>query len=126
MENELERLTHETRQDLAARGLGANVSLPPDLLRERAQRRVKLGLILGEMVKTHELHPAAEQVRAIVEDFAQSYENPAEVIKWHYSAPERLKDAESVALEDNVVNWVLEKVTVEDKAMTLDELMGRS
>lgn len=126
VENELERLTHETRQDLAARGLGANVSLPPDLLRERAQRRVKLGLILGEMVKTHELHPAAEQVRAIVEDFAQSYENPAEVIKWHYSAPERLKDAESVALEDNVVNWVLEKVTVEDKAMTLDELMGRS
>ncbi len=126
VESELERLSHETRQDLAARGLGANVSLPQDLLRERAQHRVKLGLILGEMVKAHELHPAAEQVRAIVEDFAQSYENPAEVIKWHYSAPERLKDAESVALEDNVVNWVLEKVTVEDKAMTLDELMGRS
>lgn len=127
VENELERLAHETRQDLAARGLSEkNVSLPDDLLRERAQQRVKLGLILGEMVKMHGLHPAAEQVRAVVEDLAQSYENPAEVIKWHYSAPERLNGAESVALEENVVSWVLEKVTVVDKTMTLDELMGRS
>ncbi len=126
VENELERLTQEARHDLAARGLSAkNLSLPQDVLQERAQHRVKLGLILGEMVKAHGLHPAPEQVRTIVEDLAQSYENPAEVIKWHYSAPERLGDAEALALEDNVVGWVLEKVTVADKTMTLDELMGR-
>jgi trigger factor len=100
--------------------------LPQELLHERAQRRVGLGLILGELVKTHNLHPKPEQVRAVVEDLAQSYENPAEVVKWHYSAPERLSEVESAALEDNVVKWVLENVRVTDKAMSLDELMGRS
>jgi trigger factor len=127
VEVELERLTQSTRDDLAARGMNAgDVSLPEDLLRERAQRRVNLGLILGELVKMHGLHPKPEQVRAVVEDLAQSYENPAEVVKWHYSVPDRLNEVESAALEDNVVRWVLDKVMVVDKAMTLDELMGRS
>ena len=62
----------------------------------------------------------------MVEDLAESYENPAEVVKWHYAAPDRLNEAESLALEENVVTWVLEKVNVEDKPMTLDELMGRA
>lgn len=126
VEVELERLTQSARDDLASRGLSdRNVPLPQDLLRERAQRRVNLGLILGELVKIHNLHPKPEQVRAVVEDLAQSYENPAEVIKWHYSVPDRLNEAESAALEDNVVTWVLDKVAVVDKPMTLDELMGR-
>jgi trigger factor len=124
---ELERLTQDAHKELASRGLHAkNTPLPQELLNERAQRRVGLGLILGELVKTHNLHPKPEQVRAVVEDLAQSYENPAEVIKWHYSAPERLSEVESAALEDNVVKWVLENVKVTDKAISLDELMGRS
>jgi trigger factor len=124
---ELERLTEDAHKELMSRGLGAkNMPLPQDLLKERAQQRVNLGLILGELVKAHNLHPKPEQVRAVVEDLAQSYENPAEVVKWHYSAPERLGEVESAALEDNVVKWVLENVKVTDKAMSLDELMGRS
>jgi trigger factor len=124
---ELERLTQDAHKEMASRGLHAkNTPLPQELLNERAQRRVGLGLILGELVKTHNLHPKPEQVRAVVEDLAQSYENPAEVIKWHYSAPERLSEVESAALEDNVVKWVLENVKVTDKAISLDELMGRS
>ena len=124
---ELERLMHDARVDLASRGVNSkNMPLPQDLFYERAQRRVSLGLILAELVKMHGLHPKPEQVRAMVEDLAQSYENPTEVVKWHYAAPDRLNEAESLALEDNVVQWVLEKVRVEDKAMTLDELMGRA
>ena len=127
VEMEQERLMQEARDDLASRGLSAkNLPLTQDLLLERAQRRVTLGLILGELVKSHSLHPKSEQVRAIVEDLAQSYENPAEVLKWHYSVPDRLNEVESAALEDNVVMWVLEKVAVADKLTTLDELMGRS
>ncbi|SEL21071.1 trigger factor [Nitrosovibrio tenuis] len=127
VEVELERLMHDARHDLASRGMNAkNVPLPHDLFYERAQRRVNLGLILAELVKMHSLHPKPEQVRAMVEDLAQGYENPAEVVKWHYAAPDRLNEAESLALEDNVVQWVLEKVKVEDKSMTLDELMGRA
>jgi trigger factor len=126
-ELELERLTQDAHKELVSRGLGAkNFPLPQELLKERAQRRVCLGLILGELVKMHNLHPKPEQVRAVVEDLAQSYENPAEVVKWHYSTPERLHEVESAALEDNVVKWVLENVKVTDKEMSLDELMGRS
>ena len=127
VEAEMERLMHDARRDLASRGVNPkDMPLPQDLFQERAQRRVSLGLILAELVKTHGLQPKPEQVRAMVEDLAQSYENPAEVVKWHYAAPDRLNEAESLALEDNVVQWVLEKVKVEDKPMTLDELMGRA
>ncbi len=127
VEAEVERLMHDARRDLASRGVDPkNMPLRQDLFYERAQRRISLGLILAELVKTHGLQPKPEQVRAMVEDLAQSYENPAEVVKWHYAAPDRLNEAESLALEDNVVLWVLEKVKGEDKAMTLDELMGRA
>jgi trigger factor len=127
VEMEVDRLMEDARNDFASRGMDTkNFSLPHDMLEERAQHRVKLGLILGELVKTHNLHPKPEQVRAVVEDLAQAYENPAEVVKWHYAAPERLREAESAALEDNVVTWVLEKAVVTDKPMMLDELMGRS
>lgn len=127
IEAEMERLMHDARQDLVSRGVNPkNMPLPHDLFHERAQRRVSLGLILAELVKMHGLQPKPEQVRAMVEDLAQSYENPAEVVKWHYAVPDRLNEAESLALEDNVVQWVLEKVKVEDKPMTLNELMGRA
>ena len=127
VELELERLMQDARRDLASRGMHAkDVPLPQDLFLERAQRRVNLGLILAELVKIHKLHSTPERVRAVVEDLAQSYENPDEVVKWHYSSQERLNDAESAVLEDNVVTWVREKVAVVDKPMTLDELMGKS
>jgi trigger factor len=127
VELELERLMQDARHDLESRGMNAkNVPLPRDLFHERAQRRVSLGLILGELVKIHSLHTRPEQVRAVVEDLAQSYENPDEVVKWHYSSSDRLSGAESAVLEDNVVTWVLEKAVIVDKPMTLDELMGKS
>ena len=126
VEIERERLMEDARRDLATRGMNKNMPLPPELFNERAERRVKLGLILAEVVKLHGLQPKPEQVRAIVEDIAQSYENPAEVVKWHYAVPVRLNEAESLALEENVVTWVLEKATVEDKPVMFDELMGRA
>lgn len=126
VEIERERLMDDARRDLATRGMNKNMPLPPEFFDERAERRVKLGLILAEVVKLHGLQPKPEQVRSVVEDIAQSYENPAEVVKWHYAVPERLNDAESLALEENVVTWVLEKATVEDKPVTFDELMGRA
>lgn len=127
VEREVERLMQDAHNDLESRGMSAkNVPLPRDLFHERAQRRVSLGLILAEVVKVNGLHAKPEQVRAVVEDLAQSYENPAEVVKWHYASKDRLNEAESAVLEDNVVTWVLEKVAVADKPMTLDELMGKS
>jgi trigger factor len=124
---ELDRLMQSTRNDLKERGMKVkDVPLPPDMFQEQAQRRVNLGLIMAELVKTYDLHAKPEQVRALVEDFAQSYENPGEVVKWHYSSKERINEAESAVLEDNVVAWVLEKVKVVEKMVTFDELMGKS
>ena len=124
---ELDRLMQSTRNDLKERGMEVkDVPLPPDLFQEQAQRRVNLGLIMAELVKTYDLHAKPEQVRALVENFAQSYENPGEVVKLHYSSKERLNEAESAVLEDNVVAWVLEKANVVEKVVTFDELMGES
>ncbi len=126
VEMEVYRLAEQAKQDFEARGLATkDMQIPLEMFDEQAKRRVSLGLILSELVKTHGLHAKAEQVRALIEDMAQSYEHPEEVVKWHYAEPSRLNDAESLALEDNVVEWVLGVVKVEDKALTFEELMGK-
>ncbi|MDH5537573.1 MAG: trigger factor, partial [Betaproteobacteria bacterium] len=89
-----------------------------------AVRRVNLGLILAELVKQQGLFPKPEAVRAAVEEQAQSYEQPQEVVKWFYGSPERLRDIESTVLEENVVQWALSTAKVQEKPAVFDELMG--
>ena len=98
--------------------------LPAEMFEKQAQRRVNLGLILAEVVKTHQLQAKPEQVRAVVEEQAQTYEHPQEVVRWYYQSPERLREIESMVLEDNVVDWALKTAKVEDKPIAFDELMG--
>ncbi len=125
---EVERLQQMARQDLASRGIpvNENIPLPADIFEKQAQRRVTLGLILSEVVRGQNLQAKPEQVRALVEEQAQSYEHPQEVVKWFYQSPERLRDIESVVLEENVVNWALATAQVKDEAVTFDELMGNA
>ena len=126
VEMEGRQLAENMKRDLEMRGVRSQgAGLPPEMFREQAERRVRLGLILSELVKANDLHARPEQVRAIVEDFAQSYEHPQEVVRWHYEAPERLRDAEAMALEDNVVAWVQSRAKVVDKAVDFDEFMGK-
>ncbi|HET6757083.1 MAG TPA: trigger factor [Burkholderiales bacterium] len=100
-------------------------AVPSDeALAGEASRRVQLGLIVAELVKTQDLGAKPEQVRAIIKRHAQSYERPEEVVRWYYAEPARLKDAEGLALEDNVVTWVLEKAKVVDTPTVFDDLMG--
>ncbi|BBJ23158.1 trigger factor [Candidatus Nitrotoga sp. AM1P] len=98
-------------------------SLPIELFTERAQKRVKLSLILTELVEKYDLHAKPEQIKALVQDYAQSYDNPEEVVQWHYNDPVRLQDAENLVLEDNVVVWVTDAVKVTEKVMEFNELM---
>lgn len=125
VEIELQRVVQQARADLEARGVKLErLPVNPEALEGQARRRVTLGLILGELVKSHELGAKPEQVRALVTEHAQTYEQPFEVVRWVYSEPQRLNEFEGLAVESNVVNWVLEHAKVEDKAISFDELMG--
>jgi trigger factor len=125
VEIEMQRMVQQTRADLEARGVKLErLPVKPEALEGQARRRVMLGLILGELVKSHELGAKPEQVRALVTEHAQTYEQPFEVVRWVYSEPQRLNEFEGLAIESNVVGWVLERAKVEDKAISFDELMG--
>jgi trigger factor len=103
-----ERLAEMTRQDMAQRGMNVkDVPFPPELFAEKAERRVRLGLILSQLVGENNLQAQPEQVKAQIEDFAQSYEDPREVLKYYYSDRRRLAEVEALVLEENVVNYVL-------------------
>jgi trigger factor len=123
---EIQRLMQNARHDMEQRGMKAkDFPMQPEWFAEQARRRVGLGLILSEVVKAHGLHAKPEQMKTIVEESAQSYENPEEVVRWYYAQPQRLAEVESVAIEDNVVAWAMDNAKVTDKAVAFDELMGQ-
>lgn len=101
-----------------------NMPVEASWFTDQAAKRVKLGLIVAELVKARDLHVKPEQVRAVVDDFAATFEDPKEVVRWYYSQPQRLAEAEALAMENNVVDWVLANAQVADKAVAFDELMG--
>jgi trigger factor len=126
VEAEIQRMQALARQDLAARGVAvkSDTPIPGEVFQQQAERRVRLGLILAELVRSQALFAKAEQVRTVVEERAQSYEKPEEVVKWFYESPERLREIESGVVEENVVTWALSKAQVEDQPIAFDELMG--
>ena len=104
----------------------SNIALEPQHFEEQAQRHVKLRLILAEIVSTNKLYAKPEQVRSFVEDFAKSFEHPAEVVRWYYADPQRMEEPAGLATEENVVSWLLEQAAVTDKVVAFDELMGNA
>lgn len=126
IEMEVHRLMQSARQDMEQRGMkAAEFPIQPEWFADQAKRRVSLGLILAEVVKSEQLEAKPEQVRALIEETAQSYEQPEEVVRWYYAQPQRLSDVEGIAIENNVVAWVLGKAKVTDKAVAFDELMNQ-
>ncbi|WP_211441580.1 trigger factor [Collimonas humicola] len=127
VDQDVERLVEMTRQDMAQRGMKVNdMPFPPELFTAQAERRVRLGLILAEVVKENKLQATPEQVKAQVEDFAQSYEDPKQVLKYYFSDRRRLAEVEALVLEENVVNYVLGKSKVTEKSVAFDELMSNN
>ena len=122
---EIERLMQNMRHDLEQRGLKAEqVPMPKEAFEPEAVRRVTLGLILAETVRMNKLEAKPDQIKTVVQEYAQSYEKPDEVVRWYYQQQDRLREVESIVLEDNVVQWALSKAKVEDKSVAFDELMG--
>jgi trigger factor len=126
IEAESQELAQRAAADLQARGLKPEQLPPidPAAFGDTAKRRVALALIINELQDGEGLKPKPAEVRAMVEQEAQTYESPAEVVKWFYMQPQRLSEMESAALEANVVKWVLSKAKVVDKEIAFDELMG--
>lgn len=125
--DEAQRLADEMKQNFINQGMAdaKNLDLPIDMFKEQAERRVKLGLILAEVVKENHLEPSQEQIDAVIKDFAESYEDPQEVIDWYHAQADRLQGPTSLAVESNVVNFVLGKAKVTEKALSFDEIMGK-
>ena len=86
---------------------------------------MSLGLIIGELVKAQGLQAKPDQISTLVQDYAQSYEQPGEMVRWVYSEPQRLAEFEGLAVESNIVKWVLDNAKVQEKPITFDELMNK-
>ena len=122
---ETRALAERAAAELQQRGMKlGKLPFDPQAFEATARRRVALGLIIGELARAEKLQPKPAEVRALIEQEAASYESPAEVVKWFYMQPQRLSEMESLALESNVVNWVLSKAQAVDKPVLFDELMG--
>lgn len=124
---EINRLMGMTQQNLQQRGVDlANVTLEPSMFEDQAKRSASLRLILGDLVNKNSLQANAEQVRAMVNQFAQSFERPEDVVRWYYDDPKRLDEPAALATEENVVSYVLEQAKVTDKKVKFDDLMGNA
>ena len=122
---ETKQLVDQAVAELQAKGLKIEkLPFDPQAFESSAKRRVALGLIIGELARSEKLQPRPAEVRALIEAESQSYEHPAEVVKWFYMQPQRLSEMEGLALESNVVSWVLAKAKVEDITVAFDDLMG--
>ena len=128
IESESRPMAEQMVRDMEARGMATKGMPPldPSLFADTATRRVKLGLILAEVVKANELHAKPEHVKSVVEEFASTFEDPQEVVRWYYSQPQRLAEAEALAVENNVVEWALTTAKVKEVPAVFDELMGNT
>ncbi|MBQ0959726.1 trigger factor [Ideonella sp. 4Y11] len=128
VDSELERLAEGARADLKARGVkdADKAPIPKEIFQPQAERRVRLGLVVAELVKANNLQAKPEQLQAHIEEMAQSYEKPAEVIRWYLSDRERMAEVEAVVIENNVTGFVLAQAKVSDKQLPFEELMSAS
>jgi trigger factor len=125
---EVDRLIEGARADLKQRGIkdADKAPIPDDVFRPQAERRVRLGLVVAELVRSNNLQAKPDQIKAHIEELAASYEKPADVMRWYYSDTQRLAEVEAVVIENNVTEFVLGKVKVNDKSIAFDELMGQN
>ena len=124
---EIERLKNGARADLKQHGVkdADKAEIPDDIFRPQAERRVRLGLVVSDLVRANELYAKPEQLKAHIDELAASYEKPEDVVRWYFGDRQRLGEVEAVVIENNVADFVLSKAKVTEKALSFDELMGQ-
>jgi len=124
VKQESERMKEQTKADMEARGQATSFDLPASIFEEQAKRRVKLGMIVGEVISGQDLKASDDEIRATIESFAASYESPEEVVEYYMNNPQQKASLENLVLEDKVVDWVMSQVKVTEKAQSFDEIMN--
>jgi trigger factor len=127
VQNEIDRLIESQRNELKQRGLKdvEKLPIPDDIVRPQAERRVRLGLVVAELVRANGLEAKPEQIKQHIEELAASYERPAEVVRWYYGDNRRLAEVEAIVIENNVTDFILSKAKTVEKKVEFDELMGQ-
>ncbi|PHM18767.1 MAG: trigger factor [Curvibacter sp. PD_MW3] len=128
VQSEVDRLIEGARADLKQRGIkdADKAPIPAEIFQPQAEQRVRLGLVVAELVRANNLHATPESLKAHVEELAASYEKPEDVVRWYFGDNRRLAEVEAVVIENNVTNFVLSKAKVSEKAISFDELMGQA
>ncbi len=128
VQSEITRLMEGTRADLKQRGMkdADTTPMPDDIFRPQAERRVRLGLVVAELVRANSLQAKPEQIKAHIEELAASYEKPADVMRWYYGDNNRLAEVEAIVMENNVTEFVLARAKVGEKSISFDDLMAQN
>ena len=100
------------------------LDLAPDMFEKQARRHVTVGLLVAEIVKEHRIEPDPERVRARIETIASTSQEPGKVVEWYYSGRDRLSEIESLVVEDQVVEWILERAHVTEEPASFDRIMN--
>jgi len=124
VEEEIDRMMQQMTQQMGQDAQAQDLQLPREMFQDQAKRRVSLGLVLGEVISVNEIKADDKQVRSTIDEFAASYEKPEEVLNWYYSKPENLASVESMVLEDQAVEWILEQAKVTEESASYEEMMA--
>src|SRR4051812_1974336 len=127
VQNEIDRLIQSQREELKQRGLKDvdKLPIPEDIVRPQAERRVRLGLVVAELVRANGLEAKPDQIKTHIDELAASYERPADVVRWYYGDNRRLAEVEAIVIENNVTDFILSKAKTVEKKVEFDELMGQ-
>jgi trigger factor len=127
VQSEVNRMIEGARAELKQRGIkdADKAPIPEEVFRPQAERRVRLGLVVAELVRANNLQAKPEQLKAHIDELAASYEKPADVVRWYFSDNNRLAEVEAVVIENNVTEFVLSKAKVNEKSVSFDELMAQ-
>ena len=125
LDAEIEGMQKAAVEDLKSRGMTTqDLTLPADLFVDRATRRLKLFLVVTELVRRNGLQAKPEQVRKVIEEHAESYEQPDQLVRWYYGDPSRVREVEALVMEDNVVEWAMGNMKVVETPTAFEDLMG--
>lgn len=124
IEQESAELKKQAEAEMAQSDQQSNIDLPLNIFEGQAERRVKLGMLVGEMITEQKMEVDQDRVDSTIAEMAATYEDPKEIMGWYKENEKQRKSLEQVVLEDQVVDWALEQMQVEDEVLSFDDLLG--